>query len=396
MDLFEYILETMNYNLYTEDYLYESIDIKKIGSNIKEYIVRFFKWLRKKITEAFEKLKSKFSKKGSSNDKKDLPKDDEILKTVDVGDLGDDEKEQERQEDDEQPKKEQERQEDDEQPKKEQERQEDDEQPKKEQERQERNRREREALNQMKKREGLNQMKKESDKKVEKYHVTEMINDLTRIQENIKKKGGFDNLTKQDIFNIRHAISDLKRNKKGYEGVGGNVKAKRRVDDQLKMIIRRLSTIQSNNTHEYVITDLDNLEDIIDECRDIIEKFQDKSRENIEKLSEYISSTNEELDERLSRADKRISENHSFKTEEDLIRYTEKFKANILQDLNRDQATLENKYNMRKKEISSYNESQRGRGEKLLKIIEASISMYARIYKVVVQIVPYAKLKEDK
>ena len=30
MDLFEYILETMNYNLYTEDYLYESIDIKKI------------------------------------------------------------------------------------------------------------------------------------------------------------------------------------------------------------------------------------------------------------------------------------------------------------------------------------------------------------------------------
>ena len=370
MDLFEYILETMNYNLYTEDYLYESIDIKKIGSNIKGYIIRFFSWLRTKITEAFEKLKSKFSKKGSSNDKKDLPKDDEILKTVDVGDLGDDEKEQERQEDDEQPKK--------------------------EQERQERNRREREASNQMKKREGLNQMKKESDKKVQKYHVTEMINDLTRIQENIKKKGGFDNLTKQDIFNIRHAISDLKLNKKGYAGVDGNVKAKRRVDDQLKMIIRRLSTIKSNNTHEYIITDLDNLEDIIDECRDIIEDFQDKSRENIEKLSEYISSTNEELDERLSRADKRISENHSFKTEKDLIRYTEKVKANILQDLNRDQSGLENKYNMRKKEMSSYNESQRGRGEKLLKIIEASISMYAKIYKVVVQIVPYVKLKEDK
>ena len=384
MDLFEYILETMNYNLYTEDYLYESIDIKKIGSNIKEYIVRFFKWLRKKITDAFEKLKSKFSKKGSSsNDKKDLPKDDEILKTVDVGDLGDDEKEQERQEDDEQPKKEQER-------------QDDDEQPKKEQERQERNKREREALNQMRKREASNQMEKEFDKRVQKRRVTEMINDLTRIQENIKKKGGFDNLTKQDIFNIRHAISDLKQNKKGYEGVGGNVKAKRRVDDQLKMIIRRLSTIQSNNTHEYVITDLDNLEDIIDECRDIIEEFQDKSRENIANLSEYISSTNQELDERLSRADKRISENHSFKTEKDLIKYTEKVKANILQDLNRDQSGLENKYNMRKKEMSSYNESQRGRGEKLLKIIEASISMYAKIYKVVVQIVPYVKLKEDK
>ena len=114
MDLFEYILETMNYNLYTEDYLYESIDIKKIGSNIKGYIIRFFSWLRKKITEAFEKLKSKFSKKGSSNDKKDLPKDDEILKPVDAGDLDDDvdeKKEHERQEDDEQPKKEHERQE---------------------------------------------------------------------------------------------------------------------------------------------------------------------------------------------------------------------------------------------------------------------------------------------
>ena len=63
MDLFEYILETMNYNLYTEDYLYESIDIKKIGSNIKEYIVRFFKWLRKKVLDMIEKIKMKFRKK---------------------------------------------------------------------------------------------------------------------------------------------------------------------------------------------------------------------------------------------------------------------------------------------------------------------------------------------
>ena len=383
MDLFEYILETMNYNLYTEDYLYESIDIKKIGSNIKGYIIRFFSWLRKKITEAFEKLKSKFSKKGSSsNDKKDLPTDDEILKTdVDDSDLDDDDDE-----------KEHEIQRDDKQQKKEQERQEDDEQQKKEQERQERIKREREESAKR----SFKQMKKEAINKVKKESVSVMVNDLRHIQENIKKKGGFDNLTKQDIINIRHAISDLKLNKKGYAGVDGNVKAKRRVDDQLKMIIRRLSTIQSNNTHEYVITDLDNLEDIIDECRDIIEEFQDKSRENIANLSEYISSTNQELDERLSRADKRISENHSFKTEKDLIKYTEKVKANILQDLNRDQSGLENKYNMRKKEMSSYNESQRGRGEKLLKIIEASISMYAKIYKVVVQIVPYAKLKEDK
>jgi hypothetical protein len=65
MDLFEYILETMNYNLYTEDYLYESIDIKKIGSNIKEYIVRFFKWLRKKVLDMIEKIKMKFRKKDS-------------------------------------------------------------------------------------------------------------------------------------------------------------------------------------------------------------------------------------------------------------------------------------------------------------------------------------------
>ena len=371
MDLFEYILETMNYNLYTEDYLYESIDIKKIGSNIKGYIVRFFSWLRKKITEAFEKLKSKFTKKGSSsNDKKDLPTDDEILKTdIDNRDIDDDDDEKEN------------------------ERQEEAENQKKENETKERIERERDDATT---RSLINQIKKESIKKVEKERVMEMVNDLRRIQEYIKKKGGFDKLTKSDIFSIRSNISDLKRNINGYARVGGKVKAKRHVDDKLKMISIRLSTIKSNNTHEYVITDLDNLEDIINECSDIIEEFQDKATENIEKLSEYISSTNQKLDELLSRADKRISEKHAFKTEEDLIRYTEKFKANILQDLNRDQSTLENKYNMRKKEMSSYNESQRGRGEKLLKIIEASISMYAKIYKVVVQIVPYAKLKEDK
>ena len=375
MDLFEYILETMNYNLYTEDYLYESIDIKKIGSNIKGYIVRFFSWLRKKITEAFEKLKSKFTKKGSSNDKKDLPKDDEILKPVDAGDLDDDVDE-----------------------KKEHERQEDDEQPKKEHERQERIKREREESVKR----SLNQIKKESIKKVQKECVVVMVDDLRGIQENIKKKGGFDNLTKSDIYNIIVDIDELQRNKNGYASIGMKAKAKRHVDNKLKMINKRLYTIQSNNTHEYVITDLYNLDDIINECRDVIEEFQDKATENIEKLSEYISSTNQKLDELLSRADKRISEKYAFKTEEDLIRYTDKFKTKIIQELNRDQSGLENRYKMMAK-ISSgetqhkeYNENEKGRAERSLKPIEASISMYAKIYKVVVQIVPYAKLKEDK
>ena len=389
MDLFEYILETMNYNLYTEDYLYESIDIKKIGSNIKGYIIRFFSWLRKKITDAFEKLKSKFSKKGSSNNEKDLPTDDEILKTdVDDSDLDDDDDEN----------KEHERQEDDEHQKKEHERQEDDEHQKKEHERQERNKREREAAATK----SFNQMRKESIKKVEKECVSVMVNDLRRIQEHIKKKGGFDKLTKSDIFNIRYEINDLKRNKNGYASIGGKVKAKRHVDDKLKMIDIRLSTIMSNNTHDYLVTDLDNLEDIINECSDIIEEFQDKATENIEKLSEYISSTNQKLDELLSGADKRISEKHAFKTEKDLIRYAEKFKTKIIQDLNRDQSGLENRYKMMTK-ISSgetqhkeYNENEKDRAERSLKPIEASINMYAKIYRVVVQIVPYAKLKEDK
>ena len=390
MDLFEYILETMNYNLYTEDYLYESIDIKKIGSNIKGYIIRFFSWLRKKITEAFEKLKSKFSKKGSSsNDKKDLPTDDEILKTdVDDSDLDDDD-------DDE---KEHEIQRDDKQQKKEQERQEDDEQQKKEQERQERIKREREESAKR----SFKQMKKEAINKVKKESVSVMVNDLRHIQENIKKKGGFDNLTKSDIYKIIVDIDELQRNKNGYASIGMKAKAKRHVDNKLKMINKRLYTIQSNNTHEYVITDLYNLDDIINECRDVIEEFQDKATENIEKLSEYISSTNQKLDELLSRADKRISEKYAFKTEEDLIRYTDKFKTKIIQELNRDQSGLENRYKMMAK-ISSgetqhkeYNENEKGRAERSLKPIEASISMYAKIYKVVVQIVPYAKLKEDE
>ena len=58
MDLFEYILETMNYNLYTEDYLYESIDMKKIGNDLVGYIKRFFKWIRTK----FDQIVSKFRK----------------------------------------------------------------------------------------------------------------------------------------------------------------------------------------------------------------------------------------------------------------------------------------------------------------------------------------------
>ena len=49
MDLFEYILETMNYNLYTDEYLFENIltedmiteavDIRKLGSAIKKLLI---------------------------------------------------------------------------------------------------------------------------------------------------------------------------------------------------------------------------------------------------------------------------------------------------------------------------------------------------------------------
>ena len=229
-----------------------------------------------------------------------------------------------------------------------------------------------------------------------------MVDDLRGIQENIKKKGGFDNLTKSDIYNIIVDIDELQRNKNGYASIGMKAKAKRHVDNKLKMINKRLSTIMNNNTHEYLVTDLENLDNIIEECSGIIKEFQDKAIENIEKLSEYISSTNQKLDELLSRADKRVSEKYAFKTEEELVRATEKFKIKILHYLNRDQSALENRYKMMTK-ISSgetphkeYSESEKGRAERSLKPIEASISMYARIYKVVVQIVPYAKLKEDK
>ena len=72
MDLFEYILETMNYNLYTDEYWFENIltedmiteavDIRKLGSAIKKYVDKFLQWIFKKARELFKFIKSKFVK----------------------------------------------------------------------------------------------------------------------------------------------------------------------------------------------------------------------------------------------------------------------------------------------------------------------------------------------
>ena len=72
MDLFEYILETMNYNLYTDEYLFENIltedmiteavDIRKIGKAIKNYVDKFLQWIFKKAQDLFKFIKSKFVK----------------------------------------------------------------------------------------------------------------------------------------------------------------------------------------------------------------------------------------------------------------------------------------------------------------------------------------------
>ena len=59
MDLFEYILETMNYNLYTEDYLFEAIDIKQIGKDLVGYVKKFFKWIKSKFKEIVDKFRIK-------------------------------------------------------------------------------------------------------------------------------------------------------------------------------------------------------------------------------------------------------------------------------------------------------------------------------------------------
>ena len=80
MDLFEYILETMNYNLYTDEYWFENlltedmiteaVDIRKIGKAIKNYVDKFLQWIFKKARELFKFIKSKFVKNDNQNNKK--------------------------------------------------------------------------------------------------------------------------------------------------------------------------------------------------------------------------------------------------------------------------------------------------------------------------------------
>ena len=82
MDLFEYILETMNYNLYTDEYLFENIltedmiteavDIRKLGSAIKKYVDKFLQWIFKKAKDLFKFIKSKFFKNDNQNNKKNI------------------------------------------------------------------------------------------------------------------------------------------------------------------------------------------------------------------------------------------------------------------------------------------------------------------------------------
>ena len=82
MDLFEYILETMNYNLYTDEYWFENIltedmiteavDIRKLCSAIKKYVDTFLQWIFKKAKDLFKFIKSKFVKNDNQNNKKNI------------------------------------------------------------------------------------------------------------------------------------------------------------------------------------------------------------------------------------------------------------------------------------------------------------------------------------
>ena len=67
MDLFEYILETMNYNIYTDEYLFENIDMKKLGSAVKSYYNKLKTYLIKKIHDVFSAFKNFFKKNKSNN-----------------------------------------------------------------------------------------------------------------------------------------------------------------------------------------------------------------------------------------------------------------------------------------------------------------------------------------
>ena len=83
MDLFEYILETMNYNLYTDEYLFENIDMKKLGSAVKSYYNELKTYLIKKIHDVFSAFKNFFKKNKSNNDEKSKESEKEIY-TIDM------------------------------------------------------------------------------------------------------------------------------------------------------------------------------------------------------------------------------------------------------------------------------------------------------------------------
>ena len=83
MDLFEYILETMNYNLYTDEYLFENIDMKKLGSAVKSYYNKLKTYLIKKIHDVFSAFKNFLKKNKSNNDEKSKESEKEIY-TIDM------------------------------------------------------------------------------------------------------------------------------------------------------------------------------------------------------------------------------------------------------------------------------------------------------------------------
>ena len=84
MDLFEYILETMNYNLYTDEYLFENIDMKKLGSAVKSYYNNLKTYLIKKIHDVFSAFKNFFKKNKSNNNNENSKESEKEIYTIDM------------------------------------------------------------------------------------------------------------------------------------------------------------------------------------------------------------------------------------------------------------------------------------------------------------------------
>ena len=84
MDLFEYILETMNYNLYTDEYLFENIDMKKLGSAVKSYYNNLKTYLIKKIHDVFSAFKNFLKKNKSNNNNENSKESEKEIYTIDM------------------------------------------------------------------------------------------------------------------------------------------------------------------------------------------------------------------------------------------------------------------------------------------------------------------------